>query len=473
MLFLWVMASDQSGDQEQARRAAAVCERALLFAEPKAPWRALKARYGERGPVKVGIPAQPSTEPNARACFEWGLLAVLDGHTDQALAWFERAVTLRPDRFWYQFALAFHHSLYGDVGQAMAHYDAAVALRPDSSSALLNRAQLAWSRQGAWERALVDLGRVKSRPDGLDTELLALELGRVAQRLGDYPGALVQYEAVIAANADGNLTRLARLNRARVELELGPSGRARAWAEYERLLSRDSADPAARIGHALLALRTGRPDVADSDLTHLLRTSPGERADPSQRAEWLAARALARLAMKRTADAASDADEAVRLAPSPGRLRVRLRVAIAAARESDLTSLDPDDLDRLPAGGRSLRADLDAAAEKMHKLADTAHAGSSIPVELSARMGRAALFERARRSCRRDRGSGPGHCARSPCKGRMAASRPAPPPRGRPRGRIWRRRVGARSRPGRLANADPTRPPHDRRRSTGRRAGSF
>ena len=249
-------------------------------------------------------------------------------------------------------------------GQAMAHYDAAVALRPDSSWALLNRAQLAWSRQGAWERALVDLDRVQARPEGLDPELLALELGRVAQRLGDYPAALVHYEAVIAANADGELTRHARLNRARVELELGPSGRARAWADYERLLSEDSDDPAARIGHALLALRTGRPDVAEADLTHLLEQTPGGDGQPSQRAEWLAARALRDSPTKRTADAACDADEAVRLAPSPGRLRVRLRLAIAAGRESELAALDPDDLDRLPAGGRSLRADLACGRRK-------------------------------------------------------------------------------------------------------------
>ena len=102
--------------------------------------------------------------------FEWGLLAVLEGRPEIALAWFERAVSLRPDQFWYQFALAYHHALYGDAGQAMAHYDAAVALRPESSWALLNRAQLAWSRLGAWERALLDLDRVRARPDGLDSE---------------------------------------------------------------------------------------------------------------------------------------------------------------------------------------------------------------------------------------------------------------------------------------------------------------
>ena len=159
VLFLWVMASDQPGDQEQARRAAAICERALLFAEPKGPWYALKARYDGREPAPQSTVPRPLAESSARACFQWGLLAMLDGRPEQALAWFERAVSLRPDQFWYQFALAYHHALYGDAGQAMAHYDAAVALRPESSWALLNRGQLAWSRLGAWERALA-----RSRP---------------------------------------------------------------------------------------------------------------------------------------------------------------------------------------------------------------------------------------------------------------------------------------------------------------------
>ena len=126
---------------------------------------------------------------------------MLEGRPETALAWFERAVSLQPDQFWYQFALAYHHALYGDAGQAMAHYDAAIALRPESSWALFNRAQLAWSRQGAWERALLDLDRLRARPDGLDSDLLSLELGRIAQRLGDFPTALQHYEAVIATNA--------------------------------------------------------------------------------------------------------------------------------------------------------------------------------------------------------------------------------------------------------------------------------
>ena len=265
VLFLWVMASDHPGDQQQARRAAAICERALLFAEPKGPWHALKARYDGREPAPQSSLSRPWAESSARACFQWGLLALLDGRPEKALAWFDCAVSLRPDQYWYQFALAYHHALYGDAWQAMAHYDAAVALRPESSWALMNRGQLAWSRLGAWERAIQDLDRVRTNPDGLGSELLALELGRVAQRLGDYPSALQHYQTVISANGAGDLTRRARLNRARVDLELGPAGRARAWADYERLVGEDSGDSAARLGHALVALRTGRPDVADDE----------------------------------------------------------------------------------------------------------------------------------------------------------------------------------------------------------------
>ena len=392
VLFLWVMASDQPGVEEQARRAAAICERALLFAEPKGPWHALKARYDGCEPAPQSVPPQPLAESSARACFQWGLLALLEGRSETALAWFDRAVSLRPDQFWYQFALAYHHALYGDAWQAKAHYDAAVALRPESSWALLNRGQLAWSRLGAWERALRDLDRVRKKPDGLDPGLLALELGRIAQRLGDYPSAIQHYEAVIAANGAGELTRRARLNRARIELGLGPSGRARAWAEYERLVGEDSNDSAARLGHALIALRTGRPDVADADLTRLLIERRDEPLNLSLRAEWLAARALARLALKRTTEAACDADEAVRLAPSPGRLRIRLRLAIAAGHESELTGLDPDDVERLPAGGRSLTSDLQVAAEKLRISAERATGGSVLTVERSARMIRAALL---------------------------------------------------------------------------------
>jgi serine/threonine protein kinase/Tfp pilus assembly protein PilF len=384
VLFLWVMASDEPGDKERARRAAAMCEHALSFAEPKGPWHVLKARYDGRPLQSAHLPACETDRSSARACFQWGLLALLDGQPQPAIAWFERAVNLRPDQFWYQFALAYHHSLYGDATQAMAHYDAALALRPDSSWVLLNRGQLAWSRLGAWERARLDLEQARAHPEGLDPRLLVLELGRMAERVGDYPSALAHFENVIRASTDSDLTRRARLNRAQVEVKIGPLGPTRAWARLEQLIKEEPNDTAARHGHALVALRTGRPEIAEVDLSYLLTNGSAEPLDSATRGQWLATRALARLLLNRTAEGASDADEAFRVAPSPGRLRVRLRLAIAAGRVRELADLDLDDIDRLPAGGRMLAADLQRVAAQGRFTLDRRAANALTAAELTA-----------------------------------------------------------------------------------------
>jgi eukaryotic-like serine/threonine-protein kinase len=392
LLFLWVVDADWPGDLEARRQAEAICERALSFAEPKGPWFALKARYeGPDRPADRGSPL-PSTESSARACFEWGLLCSLDGRPDRSLAWFERAVGLRPDWFWYQFALAYHHAAHGDARKAMAHYTAAEALRPGSSWALLNRARVAWSRLAAWESAMRDIDRVRAKPDGLDPGLLDLELGRVAQRLGDFPTALAHDGAVIASDAGGDLVRHARLNRAQVEAELGPRGRDRAWAEYESLLADDPGDAGARLGRAVLALRTGRAEVAEADLTILLDRRESEPGDAARRAEWFAARALSRLALRRPVEAECDAMEAVRIAPSLARLRVLTRAAIAAGRDGELAALDPDDLDRLPAGGSPLAADLRAAVARPIAAAEGAGRGSAQGPSFPQRMRQAAML---------------------------------------------------------------------------------
>ena len=171
-------------------------------------------------------------------------------------------------------------------------------------------------------------------------------------------------------------------------LEFGPSGAARAWNDYDQLISEEPGDADARTGRAFLALRTGRHAVADVELTTLV----AQPADDTRRTEWLAARALARLALGRTADAATDADLAVQLAPSPGRLRVRLRVAIASGRASDLAGLDPEDLDRLPMGGRALANDLGAIAAKVGRSVDKGDEAKVRPAELSAQATLAVVY---------------------------------------------------------------------------------
>ncbi len=127
----------------------------------------------------------------------------------------------------------------------------------------------------------------------------------------------------------------------------------RAWAEYISLLDENPRDMLARKNRALLALRFGRFQQAEADLTILLRDVP-ERADVI-----LARRAVARLALGRLEAAEADAAGAYRRKPTPSRERLWVRTLLALHRAEDLCWLSqPDDLTLLPGGGPSLQADL-------------------------------------------------------------------------------------------------------------------
>jgi eukaryotic-like serine/threonine-protein kinase len=382
LLFLWVVASDRPGDPEQARRARAFCNLALSFAEPAGPWLALRAHY-EPGPPSPEMPPVPERETSARACFQRAVLAArLDRDHARALDWLERAVQLRSDRFWYQFALAYYYGLFDDVDRALAHYDAALALRRDAPWALFNRAQLYWSRKGAWDRARADLERVLIAPGRPDPSSLRLEFGQVAQRLGDFPRALAEYQEALAIDPEGDPARKALLNRARIVAELGAFDRARA--DYEALLADDPEDGDARTGRALLALRMGDAEAAEADLSLLLE-GPGS---PGRRADWLASRALALLVLGRPSEALRDAEEAWRLRPDPRRARLRTRVALAAGLDLAPGAPEPDVVDRLPARGPSLTADLRAAADRLLGPAGR----PEVTIALPALLSRALLF---------------------------------------------------------------------------------
>ena len=114
------------------------------------------------------------------------------------------------------------------------------------------------------------------------------------------------------------------MNRAKLDVDAGAADRARA--EYDALLAENPDDTSARLGRALLALRHGRAEAAEADLTALLgRPDVPDPEDTATRAELLAHRALARLILGRPAEAERDAAEAFRLAPGPARERLRAR----------------------------------------------------------------------------------------------------------------------------------------------------
>ncbi|MGO9923982.1 MAG: protein kinase domain-containing protein [Isosphaeraceae bacterium] len=400
LLFLWVWAlfRDQPRNPSAARLALTLCDMAMGFATPIGPWQVIRERSSAtlRGDVPPARKlARPSLETSARGCFQWALLCELEGDPAGALAWLERATSLRVNDYWPEMYLGYYHKSTGQIARALEDYKAAIALRPELPWAWYDRA-LVHQARGEWQLALDDLNRARASPFGADFWDLRLELGVVKQFLGDEAGARAAYEAVIASGADGYVMRAARLNRAMLDADTGLPDRA--WAEYNSLLDLNPRDVLARQNRALLALRFGRSQQAEADLTILLRDAP-ERADMI-----LARRAVARLALGRLEAAEADAAGAYRRKPTPSRQRLWIRTLLALHRAEDLCWLNqPDDLTLLPGGGPSLQADLRATAERLLAPAGAGKPGRATSrihgakaVLLSALNDRAALREATR-----------------------------------------------------------------------------
>lgn len=361
LLYLWCVALDRErhGDPSARLEGVRICDAAMAFARPLGPWRGLRDRLAaEPGelPSTTRRPRDAEVETSARGCFQWAMLCELEGRDRESLGWLERAAFLEQGDYWTQFYLGYYCGRTGQHQRALEHYQAAVSLRPESPWGRLNRAIL-FREGGDWDRALDELNRILTLPQGKDLSQAWLELGFMKQVLGDEAGARAAYEAVIATGSEGDSAR-ARLNRAKLDMDAGAT--QRAWAEYHALLGEDPRNASARFSRTLLALRLGHNELAEADLSLLLRDAP-ERSD-----EILARRAIARLALGRLEDAEADARGAFRRRPTPSRERLWVRILLALRRVEDLHWLDqPDDLDLLPMRGASLRADLRAAAEKL------------------------------------------------------------------------------------------------------------
>ncbi len=311
-----------------------------------------------------------SGDLNALACFQWGVLTFRQERRSEAAAWFKKAVHRDEGNYWFHYYLAYAHDHpTGNPAVANSHYDAAVALKPRSPWVRFTRAR--YYRLGGkdWNLAVEELLRALSDFHALpasdrDPEFESqtrLELGLVRQSLGDLAGARAEYAAVVEANPLGDYAFAARLNRAKLDADAGDVGRARA--EFDALLDAHPDDHTARLGRAMLALRVGQPERAETDLTALLNS----RLDPSQRAESLGLRALARLELGRPSDAVEDADEAWRLGAGPSLERLRVRARIALGRVGGVELARPEDLDELPFNGPPLRADLRRLVEQTRR----------------------------------------------------------------------------------------------------------
>jgi tetratricopeptide (TPR) repeat protein len=276
LLFLWVVVTldlKHPVNPADARKAVAICDAAMAFAEPIAPWKALRdrCRWAIEGQPPPSLVTPPPSDTSARGCFQWALLCDLDGSNDRAADWLEQATRLEPENYWAQFYLGYYRGRLDQNGSALEHYEAAVALRPDSPWARINRARL-YSERGDWNRAALDLNQVLASEQGAGLLKARLDLGVVKQIVGDDAGARAAYDRVVAQGSGGQLARAARLNRAKLDIDAGFVDRGRA--EYDSLLAEDSRDAAARESRAILCLRSGQLAQADSDLSILLRDLP-------------------------------------------------------------------------------------------------------------------------------------------------------------------------------------------------------
>jgi serine/threonine protein kinase/Tfp pilus assembly protein PilF len=393
LLFLWMAAIESSlagnrdganqprvpVDQAAVVRALSICERAIEWVEPKAPWQALEEQLEQnrsgsasapalqRLPAGIlpfpGEPLAVTGESSALACFQWGLLSYRAGRGGRAIDWLERAARLEWNNYWYQFMLAFLEDKAGLVDDALDHYSVAVALKPESPGVRFSRARL-YRSKGRWDWAVDDLVSVLAKLDGSPEESqVRLELGYLYQELGNFTSARSEYDKVIALDKSGTYGKAARLNQANIAAESAEFERAKA--EYDTLLALDPEDTATRLSRGLLELRQSRPDNALVDLTTLMeRKSALKNPD-----EVLAARALAHLLVSHAELAVADAAEAKRLRPTPAHERLRQR-ALLAARRFESVELDrPEDFGLLPLAGRRLTLDLRAAADGLGRLA--------------------------------------------------------------------------------------------------------
>lgn len=129
-----------------------------------------------------------------------GMIYTRLGQLEEASDALAKAVVHEPE-----FAIAWYN--YGRVEelreqweQAQLYYDRAVQLQEDLVQAQFDRAGLL-RKQGGYQAALDDYSRILQRSEGQHTAAL-LQRGVTKRQLGDFGGALVDYNQAIAAHPD-------------------------------------------------------------------------------------------------------------------------------------------------------------------------------------------------------------------------------------------------------------------------------
>ena len=328
-------AGERSADPRQALD---VCDRAITFAEPNRPWRALRAlleshreRNRTRGPGQArcrrGESRQAATagrraDPCRRGELPVRVLPVGTPLLDPGPAdpCHRVAATRRVARTGRITGIStiLRSSRTSRACSTTPSFTTAWrrGAIPDSAWVRYSRARL-YRTKGKWSLALDEFRMaremLKDQPESLQ---VGLELGYLHQALGNFAEARAEYDEIIRRGPDTEFARAARLNLANIAAESGMEDRATSNTR------RSSARPARRPLDSLQpgALCCGWAWPAGPRPTSTSCSSGG--GEPPKRPEILATRAVARLLERRNPGAVEDASAAQELEPSPAHERL-------------------------------------------------------------------------------------------------------------------------------------------------------
>ena len=207
------------------------------------------------------------------------------GEVDQAVPFYQKALTLKPDEEYALLSLTRALDL-GNRGPAMlVAADRALAARPASGAIVAEAAEAAWHGGRGLDSALALAAQLRAGVRDEDRWLVDLELARLAWVRGDAAAALAAADSVLARQSDSPEGLRARAS------SLALAGRwDDAFAEYDKAVRLRTGVVDLRCDYAFDLLRAGRVDQARRQLDEARLLDEGDPTAEALRG-WLALQA--------------------------------------------------------------------------------------------------------------------------------------------------------------------------------------
>ncbi|PNG25762.1 DUF6165 family protein [Methylocella silvestris] len=228
-------------------------DKALLQAAITRAFAFLNASQPEAALAELGEHSDRAMRSDV-ACHVFGLVCFNAGDLREALIWFERALTLRPDYFEALSARAILLQRLGQPEDALEAFEDILKLRPNDADVLFSIGVILQSL-GRMNEALVAYeGALRARPDHCEA---LTNRGALLERFGRLAEALSCFEAIITLRPDNGG---AHFNRGSVLQKLGRS--EDALAAYEAAAQSGPLDPETELNRGNVLQKLGRLDEA-------------------------------------------------------------------------------------------------------------------------------------------------------------------------------------------------------------------